>query len=246
MPVKVHVDRNERPLEADLADIRHDAVRRRRSGVTVRNVADAFEVVRAGYDRIGAGYRDRSSTNKVRCDWVARLLDVIEPQSTVVDLGCGAGEPATRLIADAHRVIAVDGSAAQLALARTAAPSALLLQADMTRFALRPGTVDAVASFYALGHIPSHLHAGLFRCVASWLRPGGVFLASSPDQAGDGTAADWLGVPMFFGGIGEAGTRNAVRDAGLQLDVFEAVDENEGDGQIVRFNWLIARKPIAL
>lgn len=209
----------------------------------MRNVADPFEIVRAGYDRIGAGYRDRSSANKVRLEWVARLLELLSPQSIVVDLGCGPGEPATRLIADAHRVVAVDGSASQLALARTAAPSALLVQADMTRLVLRPGSVDAVASFYALGHIPSRIHADLFRSVASWLRPGGVFLTSSPDQAGDGRVEDWLGVPMFFGGLGELGTRDALRDVGLQVQVFEAVDEDEGDGHVVRFNWLIASKP---
>jgi hypothetical protein len=112
----------------------------------------------------------------------------------------------------------------------------------MTRFAIRPGSVDAVASFYALGHVPSHLHARLLSSVASWLRPGGLLLTSAPVGAGDVTEDAWLGVPMFFGGIGEDSTRQALADAELHLETVEVVEEDEGDGHLVRFMWIIARK----
>lgn len=130
-------------------------------------------------------------------------------------------------------------------MARSAAPTAHLVQADMTRFALRPGCVDAVASFYALGHVPSHLHAPLLSSVASWLRPGGLLLTSAPVGAGDAMEEGWLGVPMFFGGIGEDATRQALADAGLRLETLEVVEEDEGDGHLVRFMWILARKPAA-
>jgi hypothetical protein len=45
-------------------------------------------------------------------------------------------------------------SQVQLALARHAAPAAVFVLADMTELVLRTGSVDAVASFYALGHLP--------------------------------------------------------------------------------------------
>jgi cyclopropane fatty-acyl-phospholipid synthase-like methyltransferase len=160
-------------------------------------------------------------------------------------LGCGSGEPATRRIAECHRVIGVDASAVQLGLARQAAPSALLVQADMTRLAVKPGSVDAVASFYALGHVPSEGHAPLFAAIAGWLRPGGVLVTSAPVGAGDDVDPSWLGTAMFFGGIGVEATRQAVAAAGLRLEMLEALDEDEGDGNIVRFNWLIASKPSA-
>jgi cyclopropane fatty-acyl-phospholipid synthase-like methyltransferase len=206
-------------------------------------VRQPFDVVRAGYDTIGSRYREWSAASAVRLRWVARLLDELNPDSLVVDLGCGPGEPATRLLAERHRVIGVDASMVQLSLARQAAPTAILVQADMTRFSLRESSVDAVAAFYALGHVPSHRHAPLFASVAGWLRPGGVLLASTPLGAGDDTEVDWLGVPMFFGGIGEEATRDAVRAAGLRLERLQTVEEDEGEGRLVRFNWIIARKP---
>jgi len=47
-------------------------------------------------------------------------------------------------------------------------------------------------------------------------------------------------VPMFFGGIGEEATLRAVAGAGLRLERLEIV---EGGGHLVRFLWLVARRP---
>jgi cyclopropane fatty-acyl-phospholipid synthase-like methyltransferase len=177
-------------------------------------------------------------------EWVTRLLAELSPQSLVVDLGCGAGEPATRLLGDnGHRVLGVDASLTQLRMAQKSASTALLVQADIAKLALRTASVDAIASFYALGHLPSDLHAGLFASIADWLRPGGLLLTSAPIHAGDAIVPDWLGVPMFFGGIGEAATRRAISEAGLVLETFEVVEEDEGGGHLVEFSWLVARRP---
>lgn len=205
-------------------------------------MSDEFKTVSEGYDRIGDRYWKWSHASSVRLHWVNWLLGTLLPDDVVVDLGCGPGDPATRMLAQRHRVIGVDGSIIQLHLAERAAPSAHLVRADMTRFALRPSSVDAVVSFYALGHIPAHLHAPLFATIADWLRPGGLLLASAPCGAGDGTEDEWLGVPMFFGGIGGAASRQSVEQCGMSIDDWQVIEEDEGDGHIVRFLWLVARK----
>jgi cyclopropane fatty-acyl-phospholipid synthase-like methyltransferase len=206
-------------------------------------VADSFEIVRKGYDALGERYRDWSHLSQVRLQWVGRLLEELPADSLVVELGCGAGEPATRLLSQRHRVLGVDASMVQLLLAGRAAPRALLVQADFTRLALRPRCVDAVASFYALGHVPGGEHARLFERIAQWLRPGGLLLTSTPVDAGDSRDDDWLGVPMSFGGIGEAATDEALARAGLTVQDWQVVPEDEAEGQVVRFLWLVARKP---
>jgi cyclopropane fatty-acyl-phospholipid synthase-like methyltransferase len=206
-------------------------------------VADPFRTVQSGYDHLGAKYRDWSRDTSVRLTWLRKLSGRVDAGSVIVDLGCGPGEPVTRLLAHDHRVIAVDGSRTQLRLAQVVAPTALLIEADMMRCWFRPSSVDAVASFYALGHVPSDRHAPLFAAIAEWLRPGGVLLTSAPLGIGDGQDPDWLGVPMFFGGIGETATREAIGQAGLDIEEWEIVSEDEGDGRHVEFLWLIARKP---
>jgi SAM-dependent methyltransferase len=203
----------------------------------------ARQVVAAGYDAIGPRYRDWSSGSPVRIGFLQELILRLATGSTVVDLGCGPGEPATRLLSDAHQVVGVDVSRVQLALARRAAPAAAFVLADMTEFAVRPESVDAVASFYALGHLPPASHAPLLRSIGRWLRPGGLLLTSAPLVADDSVELDWLGVPMYFGGIGEQETYDAVGAAGLRLDDARVVTEDEGDGHLVQFLWLTAHRP---
>ncbi len=208
-------------------------------------MSEAFETVAGGYDLIGERYWKWSHNSPVRLHWVSWLLENLQPGSLVVDLGCGPGDPATRLLTERHRVIGVDGSIVQLGLAKKAAPSAHLVRTDMTRLALRSSSIDAIASFYALGHVPADRHAPLFAAIAEWLRPGGLLLTSAPASAGDATEDHWLGVPMFFGGIGEGATQKAVEQCGLSIETWQVMDEEEGDGQMVRFLWLVARKPNA-
>jgi SAM-dependent methyltransferase len=204
---------------------------------------DPQGVVRKGYDDIGRRYHDWSHDDPVRLRFVGEALDRLRPGSVVVDLGCGPGDPATRLLTEQHTVLGVDLSLTQLRLARELAPRASLVAADITRFALAPASVDAVVSFFALGHVPPAAHAPLVAEIARWLRPGGFLLTSAPLHVGEDVEDGWLGVSMYFGGIGEDATILAVRDAGLNLVSAERVAQDEGDGQIAVFLWVTAGKP---
>ena len=121
------------------------------------------DLVRRGYDTISMAYRGddgragASSAEDVSryAGWVAELAGLLRPGARVVDLGCGAGVPATReLTGHGLQVIGVDFSAVQLRRARRLVPAARLIQADMTALHLRPASADAVVSFYALIHVP--------------------------------------------------------------------------------------------
>lgn len=206
-------------------------------------MVDPRQVVQQGYDDIGGRYHEWSHQSRVRLRFVAETLARLRPGSRVVDLGCGPGDPATRLLSEQHQVLGVDLSLAQLRLARDLAPRASLVAADITAFSLAPGTVDAVVSFFALGHLPPAMHAPVVAEVARWLRPGGFLLTSAPLIAGEAVEEGWLGVPMYFGGVGEQAMIDAVRDAGLTLISAELVGEDEGEGRLVEFLWLTATKP---
>ena len=79
------------------------------------------DVVVAGYDRLGPRYREEFAGSPTRVAYVRRVLERLGPGSVVVDLGCGPGEPATRMLAADHHVLGVDLSSGQLRLAAAAA-----------------------------------------------------------------------------------------------------------------------------
>jgi hypothetical protein len=59
-----------------------------------------------------------------------------------------------------------------------------------------------------------------------------------------GIEQDWLGVAMFFDGIGATGTAAPIEAAGLVIDNAEQVIEDEGQGNVVQLLWVLARRPV--
>ena len=162
---------------------------------------DPQAIVRRGYDAIGERYlasfvKEGSSP---RARYLAKLKSWLRAESRALELGCGPGYPVTQTLARKCRVVAVDLSGAQLALARRHAVDASLVQADMVEVHFVPECFDAVVAFYSLTHVPRDQHAIVLERIATWLRPGGLFLATmGAGDADDSVQERWLDVPMFF------------------------------------------------
>lgn len=132
-----------------------------------------------------------------------RLLGPVEG-ARVLDLGCGSGHNAVTLAQQGAKVIAVDPSAAHLALARERAERAEvrveLHQAGLAELAfLRSDSVDAALSVMALATADDV--ARVFRQVHRVLKPEAAFVCSFPHPAFamfDPTAADPLRVARAY------------------------------------------------
>ena len=128
-----------------------------------------------------------------REDRFTALIDAVQagaerPDPLVLDLGCGPGSLATRLLAriPAATVIAVDADPVTLSLGRAAyagVPGLRFLDLDLrapgweTGLGIEPGRhVDAVVSTTALHWLTAAELRELYRVLAGLLRPGGLFL----------------------------------------------------------------------
>lgn len=208
---------------------------------------DAFDpkqVVREGYDRLGAHYAEWAQTVRTseRARYTSLLLDQFPAGARVLELGCGPGVPTTQELAKRFQVIAVDFSASQLDLARQAAPNAQFIQADMTRLEFCPASVDAVAAFYSFVHVPRDDQLQLVGKIASWLRPRGLFVAAmGTHSVKRDFDEDWLGVRMFWSGFNSETNQRIVQQAGMRI--LSAREETaEEFGVPVTFLWVVAQK----
>jgi SAM-dependent methyltransferase len=147
----------------------------------------------AARDWIGRWDRQQEVYLPDREDRFTALIDAVEagtgrPDPLVVDLGCGPGSLAVRLLARLPQatVIAVDADPVTLALGRAAygdTPGLRFLDVDLRApgwaagLSLDPGRpVDAVVSTTALHWLTAAELQELYQAVASLLRPGGLFL----------------------------------------------------------------------
>ena len=207
---------------------------------------DVKRAVAEGYDRIGDEYGELAakSLTRQRRKYSDVLLDRLPQGVEVLDLGCGAGVPTTRELARSFRVTGVDISRRQVARARDNVPGARFLQSDMADVQFPPESFDAVAAFYAIIHLPRDEQPALLSAIASWLRPGGLFVGTLGARSVEADYQEhWLGTPMYWSSHDSQTNRRMVREAGLEI-VSAKEGTTRADGESETFLWVVARKPL--
>jgi SAM-dependent methyltransferase len=200
--------------------------------------------VRRGYDAIAERYAEwAGSFESPAMRWIEKLEQRLPERSRVLDLGCGGGGPATRTLAARHELVGVDISERQLERARQLVPEARFLRADATEVPFEPESFDAVVSLFMFGHVPRAKQRPLLERICGWLAPGGLLLATLATANADDVEDDWLGAPMFFASYDEEWDRRALQSAGFVLDEARVVPFEEPGHGVVRFMWVLARKP---
>ena len=112
-----------------------------------------------------------------KIDRVLRFVETYNPKaSSVLELGCGSGT----ILAGLGRFATLSGvdiSPEMLAIARDKAPSAQLIEGDITDFELGERFDVVICVFDTLNHITSFDGwRALFACAHRHLEPGGLFV----------------------------------------------------------------------
>ena len=203
---------------------------------------DPKRVVESGYDKVAHDYDHLGAGTKwTRMRWLEKMLNLLPPGSSVLDLGCGSGDPADIEIAREHKVTGVDISQTQIDLARQNVPAGNFMHADAGSVDFPAAAFDAVISFYTLEHIPRVEHATILGRVCKWLRTGGFLLISM--EAGDynDVIGEWLGVPMFISCFDPETMKHLVSESGFEI-LETAIEAQLEQSHDVPYLWLLARK----
>ncbi|AKJ64647.1 class I SAM-dependent methyltransferase [Kiritimatiella glycovorans] len=160
--------------------------------------------MRKAYARLAGDYdRNRGAFDMTEVlESFYRRLDT--RHGTLLDLGCGAGEPFARWFVDrGWEVSGVDGCPEMLDLARNYVPEMQLVCEDMRKLKYGDGIFDAVTCVYSLFHIPADDQFALLANIFNWLRPGGklLFTYATREYTGEETFSGWkefMGERLFY------------------------------------------------
>ena len=203
---------------------------------------DPKRIVEAGYDKVAAAYSRLEGENQwPRMRWLRKVLTKLKPEGSVLDLGCGSGDPADIKIAKLHQVTGVDISNAQIGLARQNVPQGKFISEDLGSLDFPEGSFDAVVSFYTLEHLPRAQHGEILLRIHDWLRPEGLLLFSYEKGNRNDETVEWLGAPMFFSVFNPATIRGLVKDAGFAIIESDVESQLERDRE-VEYLWILAHK----
>lgn len=152
---------------------------------------------------------------------------------SVLDLGCGGGEPiATYLAQRGLEVTGVDTSSAMLEIARSNLPFAKWIEADMRTIALgrRFGGIIAWDSFF---HLTPKDQRAMFPVFATHAVPGAALMFTSGPAHGE-AIGEFAGEPLYHASLDTEEYRALLADNGFEV-VRHVAEDPECGGHTV---WL--------
>jgi len=160
---------------------------------------DFKETVKAGYNKIANRYLAERTIDSEDVCLLDDFVELLAPHAKVLDAGCGAGIPISRLLAERFDVTGVDFSEAQIELAKKNVPAAKFICKDMTRLNFPEATFDGICSYYAIIHIPREEHQSLLSNLYKMLNTGGIaLLCLGAENLTDDIDEDYLGTRMYW------------------------------------------------
>lgn len=203
-------------------------------------------MIRTPYDAIADQFSAlRTELQPKEIEYLALLLEPLKEGSTILDLGCGTGHPmATRLTAQGHRVVGVDGSEAMLAMAKARLPErrwihALIEEVDFEE------TFDAVVCWDSLFHLHRSQHEAVIRKIHRWLVPGGRLMISSGglvENHPDGFTDTMFGQEFYYDSLPPAQMVALLEEIGFEILIAEMSNLPDGENDKGKWATVASRK----
>lgn len=177
-----------------------------------------------GYEAVSTEFIALRARSRVGAATVREWARALPPGGSVLDLGCGHGDPISRVLVDLGLAVhGVDSSPSMIAAFRKRFPDAPAECAPVEESRFFGLAFDAVVAWGLMFLLAPGAQTSLIHRVGRALKPGGRFLFTAPSQV-----AEW---PDSMTGqtsvsLGAKAYRHILEEAGLSV-IDEADDEGE-------------------
>jgi SAM-dependent methyltransferase len=179
------------------------------------------------YDRHAHEYDcDRARVLQERT-WLDRFLRHVPQEGTILDVGCGLGEPiASYFVERGYRVVGVDSSPSMIALCRHRHPTAEWLVGDMRALTLHRQFDGVIAwdSFFHLCPQDQREMFPRFRNMASRRAP--VMFTSGPSEGK--AIGSYCGEPLYHGSLSAAEYDRLLQENDFSVEAHQVEDPDCG------------------
>jgi len=168
--------------------------------------------------------------------WLDRFLALIPPGESILDIGCGSGEPIARyFIAQGYSVTGVDSSPALIALCEERFPDQNWMVADMRELNLGKQFAGLIAwdSFF---HLTPEDQRRMFLVFRKHASPTAALMFTSGPSHGEAIGS-FEGEPLYHGSLDADEYRSLLQASGFAV-IAHAIDDPNCGGHTV---WLAQR-----
>jgi SAM-dependent methyltransferase len=185
------------------------------------HIVDLYERHARDFDRD----RGRSLQEKA---WLDRFIELLGSERTVLDIGCGMGEPIARYLLDRGcRVVGIDSSASMIAMCRDRFPESEWLVRDMRTFELRR-RFDGILAWDSFFHLRDDDQRTMFPRFAAHARHGAALMFTAGHIAGEAIGC-YLGEPLYHASLDPAEYEQLLVANAFSVQAYTAQDRDCGE-----------------
>lgn len=163
--------------------------------------------------------------------WLDRFAALLPAGGTVLDIGCGTGQPvAAYLSGRGFRVTGIDSSPSLIARCRARFPNQEWLVADMRTLDLRQ-RFDGLIAWHSSFHLAPDEQRALLPRLASHAAPGAHLMFTSGDED-DVRIGEWQGEPLYHASLAPDEYRALLESSGFDLVEHRACDADCGEATV--------------
>jgi SAM-dependent methyltransferase len=199
---------------------------------TARPTATGDEIIDL-YERHAADYARDRGRSRLERNWLDRFLTYVPTGGTVLDLGCGTGDPIARyLVSCGYKVVGVDSSPSMIAMCRDRFPESKWVVADMREVEL-DRRFDGILAWDSFFHLKREDQRPMFERFARHASPGAPLMFTSGPRDGEAIGS-YHGEPLYHASLDPAECRELLQINGFVVRDF-VPDDPECGGHTI---WL--------
>jgi SAM-dependent methyltransferase len=179
------------------------------------------------YERHAASFDADRRRNSMETAWLARFLALQPPSGSILDLGCGMGEPIARHFIEArYQVTGVDSSPAMIALCRRRFPDAQWALADMRGLSLGR-TFDGILAWDSFFHLRPEDQRAMFAVFRAHAARGAALMFTSGPRRGVAMGS-YRDEPLYHASLNPAEYRALLVAQGFAVVAYVPEDPTYG------------------
>lgn len=200
-------------------------------------MTDPADAVVGTYRRHFRAFDRTRSRNLFEKIWLDRFLETMSSHPSVLDIGCGMGEPIARyLIEQGCLVTGIDSSPGMLSLCRERFANHEWIEADMRQLDLGR-RFEGVIAFDSFFFLTQAQQRAMFSVFAAHAAPDAVLLFTSGPEAGE-RYGEFEGEPLHHASLSPAEYRTLLDRNGFDVVRFVAEDSDCAGHSV----WLARRR----
>jgi SAM-dependent methyltransferase len=168
------------------------------------------------YDRHAETWSGERSQSLLEKPWLKRFLELVPPGGSILDIGCGSGEPiASFVIRSGYRLHGIDSSPAMIALCKSRFPGNAWDVADMRALSLG-ATFDGLIAWDSFFHLCPDDQRRMFPIFRKHAAPGAALMFTSGASSGV-EIGTYAGEPLYHASLDPHDYRALLEDNGFDV-----------------------------